>query len=102
MFNHWIEIVHNHDNGYLDWLFHQNVFPLRESNNSIMSGDGKGFMSHLRSYLEVHSLSSDQVLLSIQLETFLKSNLLTFKFFSFELYFSIFHILMIKSSYRVD
>ena len=26
-----LEIVHNHDNGYLDWLFHQNVFPLRES-----------------------------------------------------------------------
>ena len=29
------------DNGYLDWLFHQNVFPLRES-NSVLSGEGKG------------------------------------------------------------
>ena len=37
-----MEIVHNHDNDYLDWLFHQNVFSLRES-TSIMSGNGKGF-----------------------------------------------------------
>ena len=29
-------------NDYLNWLFHQNVFPRRES-NSIMSGNGKGF-----------------------------------------------------------
>ena len=36
------EMMQNHDNGYLDWLFHQNVFPLRES-TSIMSGNGKGF-----------------------------------------------------------
>ena len=36
-----MEIVHNHDNDYLDWLFHRNVFPLRES-TSIMSGNGKG------------------------------------------------------------
>ena len=42
MFKHCMEIVHNHDNGYLNWLFHQNVFPLRES-TSIMSGNGKGF-----------------------------------------------------------
>ena len=49
MFNHWMEIVHNHDNGYLDWLFHQNVFLLRES-TSIMAGNGKG--SPLRNYLE--------------------------------------------------
>ena len=42
MFYHWMEIAHNHVNGYLDWLFHQNVFPLRES-TSIMSGNGKGF-----------------------------------------------------------
>ena len=102
MFKHWIEIVHNHDNGYLDWLFHQNVFPLRESNNSIMSGNGKGFISHLRSYLEVHSLSSNQVLLSIQIKTFSKSNLLTFNFFSFELYLVYFIYLRSKSSYRVD
>ena len=42
MFKHWMEIVHNHDNGYLDWLFHRNVFPLRES-TAIMSGNAKGF-----------------------------------------------------------
>ena len=35
-----MEIVHNHDN--LDWLFHWNIFPLRES-TSIMSGNGKRF-----------------------------------------------------------
>ena len=39
MFKHWMEIVHNHDNCYLDWLFHQNAFPLRESN----SGNDIGF-----------------------------------------------------------
>ena len=37
-----LKIVHNHDNNYLDWLFHQNVFPLRES-TSITSGNGKVF-----------------------------------------------------------
>ena len=42
MFKHCMEIVHNHDNGHLDWLFHWNIFPLRES-ISIMSGNGKGF-----------------------------------------------------------
>ena len=42
MFKHRIEIVHNHGNGYRDWLFHQNVFALRES-TSIISGNGKGF-----------------------------------------------------------
>ena len=41
-FKHWMDIVHNHDNGSLDWLFHQNVFALRES-NSIMCGNGIGF-----------------------------------------------------------
>ena len=41
MFKYWKEIVHNHGNGCLDWLFHHNAFPLRES-NSIMSGNGKG------------------------------------------------------------
>ena len=35
-------IVHNHDNDLLDWLFHWNIFLLRES-TSIMSGNGKGF-----------------------------------------------------------
>ena len=37
-----MEIVHNHDNDHLDWLVHENIFPLRES-TSIMSGNGKGF-----------------------------------------------------------
>ena len=57
-----MEIVHNHDNDHLDWLFHYNIFPLRES-ISISLAIAKG--SHLRNYLEVHSLSSDQVFLSI-------------------------------------
>ena len=60
-----MEIMPNYDNDHLDWLFHWNIFPLRES-TSIMSGNGKG--SHLRNYLEVHSLSSDQVFLSIPLK----------------------------------
>ena len=42
MFRQRMEIVHNHGNGYRDWLFCQNVFPLRES-GSIMSFNGKGF-----------------------------------------------------------
>ena len=42
MFKHWMEIVHHRDNGYLDWLFYENIFPRRES-TSIMSGNGKGF-----------------------------------------------------------
>ena len=40
MFNHRMEIVHNHDNDHLDWLFHKNIFLLRES-TSVMSGNGK-------------------------------------------------------------
>ena len=36
--------------------------------------------SHLRNYLEVHSLSSDQVFLSIQLKTFSKFSGWSFKF----------------------
>ena len=51
--------MHNLDNHYLNWLFQQNVFPMRES-TSIMSGNSKAG-SQLRNYLEVHSLSSDQV-----------------------------------------
>ena len=49
MFKQWVDTVHN-----------QNVFPLRES-KSIMSGND----SQLRTYLEVHSLNSDQAFLSI-------------------------------------
>ena len=30
-------------NGYLDWLFYQNVFPLRKSNSTV-SGKGKGVL----------------------------------------------------------
>ena len=37
-----MKIVHNDDNDRLDWLFHLNVFPLRES-TSIMDGNGKVF-----------------------------------------------------------
>ena len=73
-----MDIVHNNGNGYLDWLFHQNVFPLRKS-NSIMSDNGKD--SHLRSYLEVPSLSSGQVFGSIQLKTFSKFSGWTFNCF---------------------
>ena len=60
MFKKQMEIVHNHGNGYRDWLFYQNVFPQRES-TSIMCFNGKGFT--LRDYLDVYSLSSDQVFL---------------------------------------
>ena len=78
----------------------RNNHTLRES-TSIMSGNCKG--SHLRNYLEAHSLSSDQVFLSIQLKTFSKFSEWTFKnFFAFELYYSLYHILTIRSSYRVD
>ena len=82
MFKHWMEIAHNHDNSYLDWSFHQNVFPSRDT-NSIMFSNGKGFISHLRSYLEVYSLSSHQVFLSIPLKFFSKFSGLTFIFFCF-------------------
>ena len=41
MSQHWIEVLHDHDNSYLDWLFNHNVFLLRES-ASIMSGNGEG------------------------------------------------------------
>ena len=39
MFKHWMEIVHNHDNGYLDWLCHQIVFLPRESTSLAMAKD---------------------------------------------------------------
>ena len=47
MFKHQMEIVQNHGNGYRDWLFYLS-----------MAKD-----SHLSDYLEVYSLSSDQVFL---------------------------------------
>ena len=61
MFKRRMEIVHNHCNGYRDWLFYENVFPQRES-TSIMSLSMPND-SHFRDYLEVYSLSSDQVFL---------------------------------------
>ena len=57
---------------------------------------------HLGDYLEVYSLSFDQVFLLVQLKTFPKFSGWTFNFFAFELYYSLFRILMIKSSNRVD
>ena len=60
--------------------------------------------SQLRDCLEVYSnsLSSGQVFLRVQLKTFSKFSGWTFNFFAFELCYSLFHILMIKSSNRVD
>ena len=55
-----------------------------------------------RTHLEVHSLNSDRILFSIQLKTFSKFSGWTFIMFAFELYHSLFHTLMIKSSYLVD
>ena len=69
MFKHWMEIVHHHDNGYLDWLFYENVFPLRES-TFIMPNNGKGFT--LEESFRSPSLSFDQDFLPIQLKTFKK------------------------------
>ena len=91
MFKHWMEIAHNHDNDYVDWLFYKNVFSSERW--LAMAKD-----SNLMSYLEAHLLSSDQVFLSIQSKTFSQFS----DFFAFELNYSLFHILMIKSRYRVD
>ena len=55
----------------------------------------------MRNYFEVHSLSSDQVFLSIQLKTFSKFSGWTF-IFVFALVYCLFNIPMIKSSYRAD
>ena len=55
--------------------------------------------SYLKNYLEDHSLSSAKAFLSIELKTFQSS---VSNFFAFELYYSLFHILIIKSSYWVD
>ena len=38
MFKHRKEIVHNHANDHLDWLFDHNIFPLRESTSIMFSG----------------------------------------------------------------
>ena len=60
MFKHCMEIVHNHGNGYHDWLFYQNVFR-RESQLPQCLSMAKD--SQLRDYLEVYSLSFAQVFL---------------------------------------
>ena len=73
-----MEIVHNHDNDHLDWLFHWNIFPLIES-TSTMFDSGKGFT--LEELFEVHSLSPDQVFLSIPLKPFSKFSGRTFNCF---------------------
>ena len=44
--------------------------------------------SHLRKYLEFHSLSFEQVFVSIQLKTYSKFSGWTLKLFAFELYYS--------------
>ena len=36
MFKHPMEMVHNYGNGYRDWLFYQNVFPLGRGGNSTL------------------------------------------------------------------
>ena len=59
-----MEIVHNLDNDHLDWLFHWNIFPLKESASILCLAIVKG--SHFRNYLDVHSLSSDQLFLSVK------------------------------------
>ena len=71
-----MEIVHNHDNDHLDWLFQEKSFPLRES-TSIMPGNGKGFT--VEELFKVHSLSSDQVFFSIPSKSFPKFSGWTFK-----------------------
>ena len=85
MFKHWMEIVHYNDNGYLDWLFHQNVIPLSESNSIQCLAMAKD--SHLRNYLEVHSLNSDQVPFN-SIENFFRVQWMDLLiFFPFEVYY---------------
>ena len=44
MFKHRMEIVHNHDNDHLYWLFHHNICHLRESTSIISSGKVEMFL----------------------------------------------------------
>ena len=83
----------------LTGCFTRTSFLLRES-TSIMSGNGKGFT--FEELFRSPFTELDQVFLSIQLKTFSKFSGWTFKFFAFELYYSLFHILMIKSKYLAD
>ena len=89
MLKHWMETVHNHDNGYHDWLFYQNVFPQRSQLPQCLS---MAKDSHLRDYFAVYSLNSEQVFLSVQLKIFSKFSGWTSNFFFFasELYYSLF------------
>ena len=59
MFKHRMEIVHNHDNGYGDCF--TGTFFLTEIQYPKRLSMAKDW--HLRDYLEVCSLSSDQVFL---------------------------------------
>ena len=76
MFKHSMEIVHNPDNGYLIGCFVTRTFS--SERYLAMAKD-----SHLRNYLEVPSLSSDQVFLSIQSNAFSKCSGWAFKIFCF-------------------
>ena len=69
MFKHWMEIVHNHGNGYRDLVVLLESFPQREP-ISIVSFSGKGFT--FEGYLEVHSLSSDQIFPFSSIKNFFK------------------------------
>ena len=66
----------------------------------MMSGNGKGFALDDLFRSPFPKVSSDQVFLSVQSNNFFKGQWMNF--FAFELYYSLFHILMIKNSYGVD
>ena len=91
--------VHNHGNGYRDWLFYQNVFPYRES-TSIMSFNGKGFTLE-GSFRSLFAELWPSFPLS-SIKNFFKVQWMDFYFFAFQLYYSLFHRLMIKSNYWAD
>ena len=57
--------------------------------------------SHLRDYLEVHSLSSDKVFLSIPLKSFSKFSGWTFNFFLFLNCSIVDFIYKIKDQYKI-
>ena len=94
MFKHWMEIVCNHDNGCLHCCFTRTLF-LRD-----ISGKSKGFALEelFRSpFTELSKLSFqfNQKLFQSSVDGHIT-------FFGFKLYYSLFNILMIKSSYWVD
>ena len=67
MLKQWMDTVHN-----------QNVFPERVKSHNVWQ---KAKDSHLRTYLEVHLLNSDQVFISIRLKAFPEFSGRTFFFF---------------------